>query len=36
MSGIINIFIKNLMGFDWIIFVMMAVNFAVFFSKGGH
>ena len=32
MSGIINIFIKNLMGFDWIIFVMMAVNFAVFFS----
>ena len=32
MSSIINIFIKNLMGFDWIIFVMMAVNFAVFFS----
>lgn len=32
MSGIINVFIENLMGFDWIIWVMMAVNMAVFFS----
>ena len=32
MSGIINIFMNNLMGFDWLIFVMMGVNLAVFFS----
>lgn len=32
MSGIFGIFINNLMGFDWLIFAMMAVNIAVFFS----
>ena len=32
MSGIIDIFIKNFLGFDWIIWAMMAANTAVFFS----
>ncbi len=32
MSGIIDVFVKNFMSFDWLIWAMMAVNFAVFFS----
>ena len=31
MDGIVNVFLNNLLGFDWIIFVMAGVNVFVYY-----